>query len=118
VQVQRKEQMGSITMDTLQAEERISFNHNTKKHSKSTFDAQEVLGWKDGVLVFHEAPFDDVIDRLERWYGVEFKIERHDPITGGYNGTYRNDPLEEVLEGIGFSSGFDFEIHDDKVIIR
>jgi ferric-dicitrate binding protein FerR (iron transport regulator) len=118
VQLQRKEQMENIPIDTLQADQKISFNHNTNEYRKSNFNTQEVLGWKDGVLVFREAPFTEVVDRLERWYGVVIEMERNRTIGGGYNGIYDNDPLEEVLEGIGFSSGFDFQIKGDKVIIR
>src|SRR5690606_12857021 len=39
------------------------------------FDVQEVLAWKDGVLYFKEANLNQVVQRLEDWYGVSIALE-------------------------------------------
>jgi ferric-dicitrate binding protein FerR (iron transport regulator) len=83
---------------------------------KSTFDHNAVLGWKDGLLQFSNADFNEVTEQLSRWYGVEFVVDAGLVIEGKYTGTYRNESLENILKGIAFSSDFDFTI--DKKVVR
>ena len=84
----------------------------------SSFDHTEILGWKDGELHFEETEVHVVINELERWYGVDFIVASTADLSGRFSGTYKNQALEVVLEGIGFTSDFDFEIKGKKVYIK
>jgi len=91
---------------------------------KSHFDPEKVLAWTDKTLYFEDVNFEQLVVNLERWYGVKFVIdnnlwksknfiERKD-----YKGKYKNKSLETVLEAVGFSYGFDFEIDNKTVMIK
>jgi hypothetical protein len=69
-------------------------------------------------LIFNNARFSEVADQLERWYGVEFIIERKAPIKKGFSGTFENQSLEYVLEGISYTSDFEYELQGNTVIIK
>lgn len=83
------------------------------------FDVHEVLAWKDGVLYFKDADFNEVITRLENWYGVKVTPEGNLVKAGSQNWTYtgrfENESLDNVLTGIGFVKDFTFEINGKEV---
>ncbi|MEN7550309.1 FecR domain-containing protein [Rapidithrix thailandica] len=98
--------------------EMASYHKTRLIAQKSSFDLEMITGWKDGIIQFREATFYEVVEQLERWYGVEFVIYRKAPIKKGFNGRFKNQSLEVVLEGIGFASDFSYQIKGNKVIIR
>ena len=60
------------------------------------------------MLNFRQDNMEQTIRKLENWYGVEIKVD-----TSGvpdkawnYTGKYDNEPLDRVLEGIGFVKDF------------
>lgn len=93
----------------------MTIYNNNEMTRKSSFDHNAVLGWKDGLLQFNNADFNEVTEQLSRWYGVDFVVDAGLVIEGKYTGTYRNESLENVLKGIAFSSDFDFMM-DEKVV--
>ncbi len=85
---------------------------------KVIFDYDEVIGWNDNLLVFNDVEFDDVVASLEEWYGVEFVIEGQPESDATYNGRFENISLQYVLEGLGFSSSFQYEIKGKTVFLK
>ena len=90
----------------------------TDELSKKTFDIEVITGWRNNLLIFDEIPFGEIIERLEQWYGVEFKINGAPSADKKYSGRFENKPLALVLEGLGFSSAFDYEIKDKSVVLN
>jgi ferric-dicitrate binding protein FerR (iron transport regulator) len=75
------------------------------------------VGWKDWVLYFKDADFNEIKHKLERWYNV--KIEVRGSLQGkAFSGKFINDSLEEVLNGIGFTLHFQYEISEGIVTIQ
>lgn len=86
----------------------------TKKH----YDFREEIAWKDGVLFFDKDNLKTVVKKLEMWYGVHFEVKNGFRFKGLYSGEFRNnESLEEVLEGISFTSDFDYKLDGDTVVI-
>lgn len=106
----------SSARDVLLPQEMVRINHKTGVFKKSNYNPDE-LAWKDDILAFNKASFNEIVGRLERWYGVDFVIRRSVPITDGFTGHYKNPSLKVVLEGMSFSSDFKFTIKGDSVII-
>ncbi|MCG8306428.1 MAG: FecR domain-containing protein [Cytophagales bacterium] len=82
------------------------------------FDYLDMVGWKDGILVFNDDSLPEIIARVEDWYGVKF-ISAEELLEQDfhYTGTYKNETLEEVLHGISFVHHFKFKITGDTVKI-
>ncbi len=57
--------------------EGISVNNKLGKVSRYEVDPKSAFQWKEGLLYFNKADFDEVINELSRWYGVEFIIENY-----------------------------------------
>lgn len=102
----------------LGAEEMAVYSKENKQTTLGTFDYMEVVAWKDGIIYFRDATIDEIFDRLEQWYGVTFIINRELNRKRGFTVSYQNKSLEAVLEGLGFSYGFQFEIDNKNVYIN
>lgn len=94
--------------------ERIAIQDD--KAYKSNFDIRKVTGWKDGVLVIEDKTFKETISILEKWYGVSIVFTKGN--SGIYNGMFKNESLENVLEGLGFTTDFKYTIENKKVLLK
>lgn len=81
------------------------------------FDYLDKVGWKDGILAFDNNSLPEIINKLEDWYGVEFNVDNSLLGQFHYTGNYKNESLEEVLQGISFVHHFEFRIAGDSVEI-
>lgn len=67
------------------------------------------IAWKDGKLIFHDTPFDEILDRLGKQYGVDF-ILRHKALRQyTFTGTFVRQPLNRILEHFTLSSKIQFK---------
>ena len=99
--------------------EGVLYNNPNKKMKTFQFDSKEAFAWKDGILYFKNAYFEEMIDRFEHWYGVRFHIANVEksedkPFTGEFD----NETLANVLKGLSFSKNFAFDIQDNDVYIE
>ncbi|MEQ6120463.1 FecR domain-containing protein [Reichenbachiella sp. MALMAid0571] len=91
-------------------------------HDDEGFDeAREIdlinhIGWKDNVLVFENADFGKIEKELKRWFNVDFEYDSK-PIITSFNGEFKNQSLENILEGVRFSTGLKYKLDKQKVII-
>lgn len=81
-------------------------------------DPNEFFAWREGKLIFKKASLEQVIYKLEKWYDVEFSIENKDILIAGFTGTYDNETLEIVLDGMAFTSNFNYVFDGKKVILK
>ena len=118
VLIEKKEGHKMEPVKSLSPNEMLVYDHQSAEYTITPFDEKSVIGWKDGELHFDETDLNTVIEMLERWYGVEFIVSSTTDLSGRFNGTYQGQPLEIVLEGMGFTSDFDFDIRGKKVYIK
>ncbi len=82
---------------------------------KTAFDYEEEIAWKEGVLFFKDLPLKQALDRMEKWYGVEFVEGKFPEKDYHVTGRFDNESLENVLRSIGFTIKFEFKIEKNKV---
>lgn len=100
--------------------QQLTYYTNRKEFGKvKSFDENQVIGWKDGVLQFNKADIETLVRQLERWYGVDIEIQSKNPKNTimQYTGKFKNENLQNVLESIGFVQQFNYEIKDNKVTL-
>ncbi|MCH7408092.1 DUF4974 domain-containing protein [Belliella sp. DSM 111904] len=95
-------------------EDAMLSNHDFKK---SNFDVENALKWTKGILHFQETPFMEVVEVLERWYGVDISVSGSRLSMSRVTGEFKRENLENVLKSISYSSSFDFHIKGKKVMI-
>ncbi|WP_194973186.1 FecR family protein [Aquiflexum lacus] len=99
--------------------EGISYLPTKGELELQTVDIKSVLNWKDGILQFEKLPLPEVIEILERWYGVEIEIIGSNPSkTVKCTGTFKpNEYLSNVLDALGHSIEFNYKINQKKVTL-
>ncbi len=75
----------------------------------------KVFGWKDNIIYFENAGRHEVLSKLENWYGVEIETDHDTSDEWDVTAKFKDQSLENVLENLSFTVGFDYEI-DEKSI--
>lgn len=86
--------------------------------SVNSFDAESLLAWTSNTIRFHNSSRKQVFDQLANWYGVSFRFQGLQDQPWAYSGEFEDMSLDLVLDVIGFSQNFDFEIKDKVVSIK
>jgi len=109
-----------MTTDPLYLEpgEKATYTSSTQEIRKEAFDPIEILGWKDGIIYFKNADETTLIVKLERWYGVEIKLLNDTQKIIDITTKFENATLDNVLNSLGYTMGFEFSINDKKVEIK
>lgn len=102
----------------VKAQQMVSFNSTINKFEKKPLDFNEMVAWKDGILHFQNADFNEIMKKLENWYGVNITVSKSLDRRRDFSGQFENESLEMVLKGIGFVYGFNYIINGNEVIIR
>ncbi len=90
----------------------------SKNLQTQAFDISKATLWKEGILHFDKASFEEVITTLERWYGVDIVIENLPRRSFNVTAEFQKDYLENVLHSLGFTFEFNYEIDNKKVTIK
>ncbi len=99
--------------------EMATLRFDRQEFKKTRLESREIFGWKEGIIHFQKASFEEVVTLLERWYGVKFIVgDQKKTMEGKFTGKFENQTLKEVLEAVSFSWEFSFEIKNKVVTIK
>jgi len=73
--------------------------------------------WKDEILRFDNSPFDEVVKKMERWYGVKINLDKSLKYSENYTFTVRTESLKELLQLLSITTPMSFKIDNDNVMI-
>lgn len=93
-------------------------NFYPEKHDYKSQDVRvnDVIAWKDGVLVFSETPFNEVAAKLGRWFNAEIKITDPSIVNYRFTGTFTSESLEQVLHLLTLSAPINYSVSERKVL--
>ena len=77
----------------------------------------EIIAWRDNILIFRDKAFIGMVKSLERWYGVNITIENPGSLDRKFSGKFEDRSLEYVLEVLSYNGEFDFEIQGKNILI-
>ncbi len=78
-------------------------------------DTYDYTGWKNGVLSFHDDDFNTVVNKLEKWYGVNFTWSEEPKEDWDFTGEFNNEYLEYVLKTMSNTEGIEYRIKNNSV---
>ncbi|MCH7408583.1 DUF4974 domain-containing protein [Belliella sp. DSM 111904] len=111
------EEFSNIKNQVLMPFQKLDFEDGQDSFKISSFNPDSIIGWKDGKLVFEHDNLDQVIEKLESWYGVQINLNNRTAKKWKFSGEYANQSLEVVLKSMSFIEDFKFEINDKQVTI-
>jgi len=112
-----EDKTGALEKISLAPGEQAIHTENEPGFTKTNFDYNISMGWKDGLLAFNESDFYHIKRSLERWYGVQIEIKGKPKKSWKISGVFKNQSLERVLERLAFSKEFTFQISGKNVHI-
>jgi ferric-dicitrate binding protein FerR (iron transport regulator) len=109
----------SSTVSLFPSEQLIVSNDPSGKHLKrrDEFNFENELAWKDGYLVFNNTPMLDVIKKMERWYGVDFRTTNPKILKYNFTGRFKGESITRVLDLMGISSNIRYRIRNNTVTL-
>lgn len=79
----------------------------------------DLLAWKDKRIVFNKSLHEEIIETLERWYGVKFVVNKRLNTGTGYTAQFKpNESLEATLEHMKYSLGFNYKIDKNTITLN
>jgi ferric-dicitrate binding protein FerR (iron transport regulator) len=80
-------------------------------------NAEKLLGWLNGTIIFNEASIYEVAEELERTYNVEIDVaiqQYHETVSG----SFKDKSIDNVLEAVCIALGLNHEKRGEKYIIE
>lgn len=81
-------------------------------------NVEDIVAWKDGLLIIDGLEFYDIVANLQRWYGVNIDVIGNPDKAMKFNGRFSNEYLDNVLESMRYGRDFDYEINGKNVVIK
>lgn len=102
----------------LEPHTQLEWDRSTKTVHTKPIDTTAVVAWKTGRLQFQGQPLREIVQTLERWYGLRFEFAN--PGLGQcryYMGFDNTMPLKDLLALLAEITGMDFEVDKQTIII-
>lgn len=90
----------------------VSQNDKISVNVRNTVSQFQNTGWKDGLLLFDNTPMEEVIRKMERWYGAKIVIKDSSILNNRFTGEFASESLVQVLEFMKITSGIKFSVKD------
>jgi ferric-dicitrate binding protein FerR (iron transport regulator) len=102
----------------LEPGQQVTYTKDQELFAFASFDTRYVTGWKDGLLVFKNASFNEAITRLHEWYGIKIVIRNPEKTPEwSYTAAFENESLENVLQNMRALRGFEYSIKNDTLAV-
>ncbi len=93
----------------LTKDESATLNKSTGKVKQATRSSGNTLSWKTRSLNFRDAPMSEVLEDVERHFGVRLKNENSDILNCYFTGNFNNVDLKEILTNFEYTLGITHE---------
>ena len=80
-------------------------------------DINEYLDWKEGMLIFNNERFLNILAKIERKYNVTIKNEYLELNNLNFKGSFENETIIDLLNTFKVSAGFNYTIIDNEIVI-
>ena len=96
----------------------INYDRNSEEFVESAFDPEEAIGWKEGILIFKQAGYEDVVRRLERWFAIKIYTQGVPPDDWQLTAHYEDENLQNILKNLEFGKRFGYELNQEVLTIK
>lgn len=73
--------------------------------------------WVENKLVFNSETFEEIVKKMERWYGVEINLTNEKIKKKRFTGTFENETIDQALSAMQLTMPFNYVIKKDHIII-
>lgn len=105
-------------MTSMKPNESYEVRENVQPLKVLKADTLKLSAWTRGELLFEYTPLSDVIKELERWHGASFEVANERIYNHKFSAKFKQESLVQILEVLKFCTGIEYEIRNDKVILK
>lgn len=105
----KQSQSGEAEEATLTAGHLARLSKTRKMVLRKNVDIDRYLAWTKGRLVFKDAPFEEVAQKLEHWYDLRVRLADASMEVDRLNATFQDEPVSEVLSVIAKTLSLRYE---------
>lgn len=98
--------------------EQVVLDRETNVLSQQNVNTDLYTSWKENLLKFENAPFEDVIKKMERWYDIKIIVDPSINTMERYTMTIKTESLREMLALLSKTTRIDYEIKVNSVFIK
>jgi len=98
--------------------EQIVMDRKTDAFKHLHVDTDLYTSWKENLLKFDDATFEDVIKKMERWYDVRVTVAPGINTKEQYTMTIKTESLREMLQLLSKTTKINYEIKESAVLIK
>lgn len=95
----------------------ISYDLKDDELTKMSINKEDVIAWKDGVLMFNGDDFQQFTRKIENWYGVEVLVQGQVPHNWKIRAQFDNEYLSNVMNTISFNKKFNYQLSGKKLFL-
>jgi ferric-dicitrate binding protein FerR (iron transport regulator) len=98
--------------------EQVILNHETNGFKRVTVNTELYTSWKENILKFDDATFEEMIKKMERWYDVKISVAPGIDTKERFTMTIKTESLREMLLLVSKTTKIKYEIKDNNVWIK
>lgn len=98
--------------------EQVVLNRETNRLKNQRVQTELYTSWKENLLKFEDAPFDEVIKKMERWYDVKITVDHAINTQERYTMTIKTESLREMLQLVSRTTKMNYEIKENIVLLK
>lgn len=98
--------------------EQVVLNLETNGLKKLSVQTELYTSWKENLLKFEDAPFSDVIKKMERWYDVKIVVDPEINTKERYTMTIKTESLREMLQLVARTTKMNYDINESTVLLK
>jgi ferric-dicitrate binding protein FerR (iron transport regulator) len=76
----------------------VNYDILRKTYQSENVCVEDVIAWRNGVLIFNETPFYEVVAKLGRWFNADIQITDKSIANYRFTGTFTSESLDQVME--------------------
>jgi transmembrane sensor len=97
--------------------DRLSYNKRDDKITKKKINPQDDIAWQQGELMFRDESLDAVCRSLERWYGIDMRIQSKSLRAKKVSLKIKGDDLASVMKMLSIAGGFQYQVKGKTVFL-
>ena len=102
----------------LEPGDQFIYNKRSGKTVQERIDPLISSGWKDGILKFENASFDEFVQRVENYYQIDIIYKANEFKDVHFTGTFDNIMISQVFEIVNITIPITFSVHDNQVEVQ
>jgi len=75
------------------------------------------IAWTQNKLIFNNESFENIVQLLKRWYGLEIRIETNELKDINFTGRFYSESINQVLKALQLTHKFNFSNNNGQIVI-